>query len=329
VAAALNTYQSGYTENGVRKGVEPNFTFLDYNQKGKPYTELDGTTYYIQNANGISYQRYGKLGIKEIIRDSINTGIADIVDKTGARKLKEYYEQQFKFGQQTAVALPGDSAGNISSFSKNLNCPLCYANFGFGQGFNISPIQLMRAYTAIANNGFLVEPYLVEKINYKDGTVDDGSSLNSLIPKQQQLQVITPTTSKLVTAYMQAMVEEGYLGLQKSLGAVPGYQVAGKSGTAEINRPYMKLDSQGKVVLDDKNQPVMVPCDYSCNRKRGHYDHTFVGFGPVKDPKYIVLVKLGEPNPGQVRNFSSDTVGKPFSQMMEFTLNYAGIAKDF
>lgn len=329
VAAALNTYQSGYTENNVRKGIDPSFTFIDYNTKGKPYTELDGTTYYIQNANGVSYSKYGKLGIKEIIRDSINTGIADIVDKTGARKLKEYYEQQFKFGQQTAIALPGDSTGNITSFTKDIGCPICYANFGFGQGFNISPIQLMRAYTAIANNGFLVEPYLVEKIAYKDGTVDDGSSLNSIIPKKKQQQVITPTTSKLVTSYMQAMVEEGYLGITKSLASVPGYQIAGKTGTAEINRPYVKTDGQGKPVLDEKGQPVMVPCDYSCNRKRGYYDHTFIGFGPVKDPAYMVLVKLAEPNPGQVRNFSSDTVGKPFSQMMQYTLNYAGIPKDF
>lgn len=329
IAAALNTFQSGFTENGVRKGVDPSFTFKDYNKKGKPYTELDGTTYYIQNANGISYQQYGSLGLKEITRDSINTGIADIVDKTGARKLKEYYEEQFKFGQQTAIALPGDSTGNITSFTKDINCPICYANFGFGQGFNISPIQLMRAYTAIANNGFLVEPYLVEKIAYKDGLTDDGSSPSSKIPRKKQQQVITPTTAKLVTAYMQAVVEEGYLGEKKSLAAVPGYQIAGKSGTAEINRPYIKTDSQGKPVLDEKNQPVMVPCDYSCNRKRGHYDHTFVGFGPIKDPKYIVLVKLGEPNPGQVRNFSSDTVGKPFSLMMEYSLNYAGIPKDF
>lgn len=328
LSAALNTYQSGYTENGVRKGVDSNFTFIDYDQKGKPYTELDGTTYYINNANGISYKNYGKIGLKEIIRDSINTGIADIVDKTGARKLKEYYEQQFKFGQTTNLALPGDSGGNITSFTKDISCPFCYANFGFGQGFNISPIQLMRAYSAIANNGFLVEPYLVDKISYKNGDIDDGSNLNSIIPKKQPQQVITPTTSKLVTSYMQAMVEEGYLGLQKSLAAVPGYQIAGKSGTAEINRPYPKTDDLGRVVLDSKNQVVMVPCDYSCNRKRGHYDHTFVGFGPVKDPKYMVLVKLAEPNPGQVKNFSSDTVGKPFSQMMEFTLNYAGVPKD-
>jgi len=329
VAAALNTYQSGYTENNVRKGIDSNFSFIDYNVKGKPYTELDGTTYHIRNANGISYAKYGKLGLKEIIRDSINTGIADIVDKTGARKLKEYYEQQFKFGQQTQIALPGDSPGNITSFTKDIGCPICYANFGFGQGFNISPIQLMRAYTPIANNGFLVEPYLVEKISYKDGTVDDGSSLNSIIPKKKQQQVLTPTTSRLVTGYMQAMIDEGFLGLTKSIAAVPGYQIAGKTGTAEINRPYIKTDGQGKPILDQNNEPVMVSCDYTCNRKRGHYDHTFIGFGPVKDPVYMVLVKLAEPNPGQVRNFSSDTVGKPFSQMMQYTLNYAGIPKDF
>jgi cell division protein FtsI/penicillin-binding protein 2 len=85
----------------------------------------------------------------------------------------------------------------------------------------------------------------------------------------------------------------------------------------------------GKILFDDKDQPILRPCDYSCNRKRGIYDHTFVGFGPVSDPKYMIIVKLSEPNPGRIKNFSSATVGNPFAQMMSFTLNYYRVAKDY
>jgi cell division protein FtsI/penicillin-binding protein 2 len=330
VAVALNTYQSGYAENGDRKGVPPEWGFVDYASTGKPYQELNGNQPDpIRNAKGVSYKAYGKIGLKEIIRDSINTGIADIVDETGARKLREYYEEKFKFGQPTQLSLPGDAHGNTRTFTTDIRCPICYANFGFGQGFTASPLQLVRAYSALANDGFMVEPYLVEKIINKDGTVDDGTSLNSPIIRQRPQQVISSTTSRLVTSYMQSVVQDGYLGREPSSARVPGYLIAGKTGTAEVNRPYLQKDAAGNAVLNEKGNPVMVPCSYICNREKGLYDHTFIGYGPAKDPQYIILVKLSEPNPGVVDNFSSSTVGRPFSQMMEFTLNYYGVVKDF
>lgn len=329
VAAALNLYQSGTVDNGNRKGVPPEYGFRDYDNKGKPYTERNGQILYIQNSEGFSYKGMGTLGLKEIIRDSINTGIADVVDETGAKYLKNYFEEKFKFGKPTAVSLPGDEHGNIINFEKDIGCAYCYASFGFGQGFTASPLQVVRAYTPIANEGFLVEPYLVEKIVNSDGSVDDGTSVASPIYKEKPQQVLTPATARLVTSYMQAVIEEGYLGKEPSKAAVPGYQIAAKTGTSEVNRPYLKTDASGNPVLDENSNPVMVPCDYTCNRLRGRYDQTFIGFGPVRDPAYIVMIKLSEPNPGQVRNFSATTLSQPFSQMMEFSLTYSGIKRDF
>ena len=136
---------------------------------------------------------------------------------------------------------------------------------------------------------------------------------------------------------MSAVVNDGFLGNNPSPARLDKYLVAGKTGTAEVNRPYQKVDSAGKLmyqeridqygqkVLDANGSPVidpvMVPCNYQCNRERGIYDHSFVGFGPIEDPEYIIMVKLSEPNPGEVRNFSSNTVGKPFKEMMTFALD--------
>lgn len=329
VASALNIYQSGYTENDVRKGVTPDFSFIDYPATGKIYTTIDGkANQTVRNSDNSTFIGLGKIGLKEIIRDSINTGIADIVDATGARKLKEYYEDRFKFGKQTQINLPGDSPGNIQNFETDKNCPFCYANFGFGQGFTATPMQVMRAYTPIANGGYLVEPTLVDKIVYKNGNVDDGTTPNSIIARQPQQQVITPTVARQVTSYMQAVVDEGYKSAGRSVAAVDGYTVAAKTGTSEVNRPYMQLDGNGKPILNEKGDPTMIPCSYECNRARGRFDQTFIGFAPAKDPKYLVMIKLSEPKPGEVKNFSSVTLSKPFSDMMSYTLSYMGVPKE-
>ena len=330
VATALNVYQSGYTENDVRKGIAPDFPFTDYPASGKVYPTVDGkANQTVRNSDNTSFIGLGQIGLKEIIRDSINTGIADIVDYTGARKLKEYYEDRFKFGKQTQINLPGDSTGNIQNFETDKGCPFCYANFGFGQGFTATPIQVVRAYTPIANGGYLVEPSLVDKIVYKNGTVDDGTSPNSSIPKQVQQQVITPTVARQVTGYMQAVIDEGYKSAGRSAAAVDGYSVAAKTGTSEVNRPYMQLDGSGKPVLNENGNPVMIPCSYECNRARGRFDQTFIGFAPAKDPKYLVMIKLSEPKPGEVKNFSSVTLSKPFSEMMGYTLAYMGVPREY
>jgi cell division protein FtsI/penicillin-binding protein 2 len=327
VASALNTYESNIIENGQRKGVSPNFSFVDY-QSGKIYEETNGNKKYINNSQNISFRNFGTIGLKQIIRDSINTGIADVVDATGARALSSYYEDRFKFGKPTAVNLPGDNHGNIKNFQAEIGCAFCYANFGFGQGFTASPVQLVRAYTALANKGKMVEPFLVKKIAYEDGSIDDGTSLDSSLKKDAPRQIITENTARLVTEYMKAVVDEGYLGVEKTKFRVPGYSIAGKTGTSEVIRSYTQKDANGNPVLNQDGEPKQVFCDYVCNRQRGIYDHTFIGFGPISDPEYIVMIKISEPNRGKISNFSGNTVGPAFSQMMGYTLNYYNVPKD-
>jgi len=314
VAVALNEYLTGQTDaQGKRRGVAPNQKFLGYDEKGKPYLENNGNVLYIRNADGMAYLNRGPQTISDCLRDSINTCIADIQATIGNTKTKEYFENRFLIGQPTLIALPGDSFGNIRAFQENIFSDFTYATFAFGQGFTMSPIQLMRSYTPLANKGKLIEPYLVDKIVDSNNRIIDSKSLDAhdKIRQKAQIQVIEPDVARLVTDYLVNTIDQGYLGLRSSKGRVPGYTVAGKTGTAQVSRPYNGA-----------------PCDYTCNTARGIYDHTFIGYAPARDPEIMILIKLSEPNPGVIRNYAENTLGPSFSHLMGWSLEYLGVPKE-
>lgn len=309
-AAALNTYQLGKTgSKGQRLGVPPDFTFVDYDARGKIYTALDGTQFPIQNSKGKSYQSFGKLGLEQCILYSINTCTSDIVDSLGNVEMRYYLEEVYGLGRPIeGVNLPGDYQGDTRVFAKEINCPSCYARYGFGQGFSISPLQLLRAYTAIANNGTMVEPYLVEKINYPDGTIDDGSDPDSKIKRALPRNIIKESAARLVTSYMVNLIVNTEPGVGANKAKVDGYTVACKTGTAEkITR------ENGKTY------------GYAENRARGLYMHTMVCFNANSDNPILFLIKIDEPKPGEISNFSGDTIGPSISEFMKYTFDYLAI----
>jgi penicillin-binding protein 2B len=309
VAAALNEWELGTTgSQGQRLGVPSTWKKRDYDRRGKIYQELNGNTLTLTNSQNISYANREN-DLKLTVRDSINTLISDITDSMGNRKLKEYFEDKFEFGETTQAAFAGGGGGNISSFAKNLECQFCYAQHGFGQGFAITPVQMLRAYTAIANKGKMVEPRLVSKIVSPDGKIDDGSKQGSPIYRSPDRQILSEQSARLTTEYMKAVIDEGYLG--SGGNPIPGYSIAAKTGTAQITRPH-----NGK------------PCDYTCNTALGLFDHTVVGFGPTKDAQILIIVKISEPRPGLVTNFADTTTMPVFREMMRYTLEYLKIPKD-
>jgi cell division protein FtsI/penicillin-binding protein 2 len=308
IAAALNEYQSGSVgTKGQRLGIPANFAFEDYDTNGKIYRENNGNKLVISNAQNKSYGYLGKVGTNECITWSINTCIADIVDSLGNKKLKEIFESKFIFNTPTALQLPGENGGNLQALENDINCQYCYAQDGFGQGPLISPIQLMRAYTSLTNDGYLVEPYLVDSIKYPDGTEDVGKNqASSIYRAQHPTPVLTSQSAQQVTNGMILMVNTK--GAGGTMAQVPGYTIAGKTGTAEVNRPY-------------NNQQ----CSYACNRNHGIYDQTFIGFNAKSSDPILILVKLSEPKRGQVVNFAGAALGQSFSDMMKYTLDYMGI----
>jgi len=314
VAIALNEHLTGQTDaQGKRRGVAPNQKFLGYDEKGKPYLENNGNVLYIRNADGMAYLNRGPQTISDCLRDSINTCLADIQATIGNAKTKEYFENRFLVGQPTLIGLPGDAFGNIRAFQENIFSDFTYATFAFGQGFTMSPIQLMRGYTPLANKGKLIEPYLVDKVVDPNNQIIDSKSLDApdKIRQKAQIQVIEPDVARLVTDYLVNTIDQGYLGLRSSKGRVPGYTVAGKTGTAQVSRPYNGT-----------------PCDYTCNTAKGIYDHTFIGYAPARDPEIMILIKLSEPNPGVIRNYAENTLGPSFSHLMGWSLEYLGVPKE-
>jgi len=315
VAMALNEGLIGSVDPNTGKalGVSPDWTFQDY-VDGKPYQENNGDTKYIRNAQNFSYFLRGRQSLSNILRDSINTGIAELQPTVGNRKMREYFLEKFMFGKSTQISLPGDALGLTNVFSESLNSEITYASLAFGQGFTATLLQLVRSYTPLANNGDLVEPILVEKLEWSDGTVDTYNTSSSPIQQPSPIKMLSPKTTEYVNQYMVNTLDQGYLGQKPSKGQVPGYTVAGKTGTSQIARSY-----NGS------------PCDYTCNTNLGLYDHTFIGYGPATPnttKRYIVAIKLTEPKPGEKSNFAENTIGPSFSQLMGYTLNYMGVPKD-
>lgn len=316
VAAALNEWEKGAKKSdGSRSGVPSDWTFQDYDKNGKPYLENNGRIFPIKNSQNITWKDKGLQSLSNILRDSINTGIADIQPTIGNLKTQEYFEEKYEFGKKTLINLPGDASGNVRPLTNNINSPFSYATHAFGQGFTMSPIQLARSYTAIANNGYLVEPILVEKMVRDNGRTETYQTEDSVIRQPKPKQVISSNVARLVTGYLVNTIDQGYMGTKPSKGQVPGYVVAGKTGTSEVGR-IPKVSCGTNVSI------------YECNTSQGIYDHSFIGYGPEKDPQIMVIVKLSEPKPGEVSNFAENTTGPSFSQMMKYTLEYLGVPKD-
>jgi cell division protein FtsI/penicillin-binding protein 2 len=319
VASSITNKQNG------GDGVDINYSFVDYDEDGKEYKDADKKI-YIQNAKNYSWKKFGYIGLKEVIRDSINTGIANIVEVTGNKVIKDFFLDKLEFGHygDPDYNLPnfaGSINGDTQSFDADTYCEFCFTNKAFGQGFSISPLQLMRAYTALANDGNLVQPQWLEKIQCMDGSTETLTQRASCVSDESHLRdtelkpVFNKKATDATTGFMLAASEEGYLGNGPTKAMVEGYRIAIKSGTAQVSRPIVQQN--GKIL----------PCDATCNTKRGIYDHTLIGYN-TGNSRYIVMIKLAEPNPGVIENFSSTTLPTFFSDIMKYTLEYMSVPKE-
>lgn len=192
------------------------------------------------------------------------------------------YIENFGFGQKSGIDLEEESPGIIRNKKDWHHIDLNTASFG--QGISVTALQVVRAVSAIANGGKLMKPYLVKEIQDDSRTVE--------IKPQVVRQVIKDATSKVLTEIMVKAVENG-----EAKRLVPkGYRVAGKTGTAQI--------------------PI-----------EGHYDPTktvasFVGFAPVNDPKYVMLVKYDQPS---TSIYGAETAAPTFFDITKELFTYWGI----
>jgi cell division protein FtsI/penicillin-binding protein 2 len=172
------------------------------------------------------------------------------------------------------MRMPGNPYWSMADLATN----------SFGQGMTATPLQVMAAYGAIANGGLLMKPHIVAEVR-------DGQTVRVQQPTVVR-RVISPQTSQQVT---QLMIDALEVGLKKV--TLPGYRLAGKSGTAGIP------DISGY-----ENKDVVA---------------SFVGFGPAPDPRFVILVKYERPREGY---WGGDVAAPAFRELAKYLLDYYGIA---
>lgn len=229
---------------------------------------------------------YGWLTLKKIVKFSSNIGAAKVVQAMGR---KTFYEvlNGFGFGVKTGIDCPGETSGRLTSYRnwKSIDA----ANIAFGQGIAVSAIQLTAAVAAIANDGVLMRPYLVQAV-----TDQEGRLLQNTRPKRIR-RVVSSRTARTVRGMMAAVVDEGGTGVKAALETV---LVGGKTGTAQ------KIEPDGR---------------YS--RKR--FISSFVGVAPIDRPKVVVLVTIDEP---RKRHYGGTVAAPAFRRITQAALNYMDVS---
>jgi cell division protein FtsI/penicillin-binding protein 2 len=230
----------------------------------------------------------GTVAMQEVLNQSLNTGVSHIVKTMGRKKFREYFTA-LELGTETGIDLPNETHGRID----NLESPrdIEYATASFGQGIAMTPIEAVRALAALGNGGLLVTPHLVEKIRLEDGTTQEISQPD---PKR----VFTEGTSEEISRMLTVVVDKALRGGTKKN---EHYSVAAKTGTAQIADP----ESGG--YYDDR------------------YLHSFFGYFPSYNPRFIVFLYTIEPQGVQ---YASETLTDPFVNMTNFLLNYYNVPPD-
>ena len=245
-------------------------------------------SFFCENGSYAVYDRtihdiskHGWLTFQQIIKLSSNIGASKVGEKMGKERFYRYISA-FGFGEKTRIGLPGEGKGIVPH--PRYWSPVALDTISFGQGVSVTAIQLVTALSAIANGGFLVKPYVVEKImNEKGGMVQ------SFKPETVR-RVISEETAKKMMVLLKATTEKGGTGE----GAIPaGYEVAGKTGTAQ------KVDSLLGGYSEDR------------------YVSGFMGFAPADAPQVVLLVIVDEP---QGNSYGGVVAAPIFKTIMEKVL---------
>ena len=201
-------------------------------------------------------QAHGQQNLQGVIADSLNVGVATLATQMGGETFYQYV-RLFGFGRTTGIGLTGEAPGLVHMPTDWDWTDSFLGTNAFGQGIAVTPIQMATAVSALANHGRMMAPHIVAERRYPDGRI-------VTTPVRELEQPVDAATADYVVALMENAVERTITNAQ-----VPGYRVAGKTGTAQI--PVSGGYDPSEVIT------------------------SFVGFGPLPDPELLVLVKLVRP----------------------------------
>lgn len=263
--------------------VTPNTTHVCSGPLGVDMNSITGEyDFYIKTFNG---EYHGIETMTQVLQHSCNIGMAFVAKNLGPALFYSYIKS-FGFLKRTDIEISDEVIGNVEHYDNWTESEL--VTKAFGQGISMTPIQLLQAYTALPNQGTMMKPYLVKKITYADGTVEE-------FEPEIMGQVIEEDASQQITAMMTATAES-YIGLY-----LEDHYFAGKSGTAQTYKWGKALSGPGTTIA------------------------SFVGYGPIEETQFLVVVKLDHPRSSE---WGAETSGKIFKNIITYLYDYYNIPPD-
>ncbi len=237
---------------------------------------------------------HGQISFRDAIANSCNPSFVNLGGKIGAKRFSKYYVG-FGFTGRTGIDLLGEPAVSSSLYYDPATMtPVNVAASSIGQTFKVTPLQMATALCAVANGGYLMQPYIVQQVLDGDGEV--VSNTEPMIKRQ----VISTDTSKRLCAMLENAVSGGAI----KNAYISGYRVGGKTGTAQ------KTETRPEDIKDEDKVKVIA---------------SFGGIAPADDPKVVVLVMIDEPS---VK--SGGTVAAPLAKkILKDILPYMGIEPNY
>lgn len=228
---------------------------------------------------------YGRSTMTRVLEDSINTGMIFVERSVGHKVFAERL-RRFGFGEKTGVKLPAESGGDLHNLN-DFRIGIQFYTAAYGQGITVTPLQMVSAYAALANGGILMRPQIVESIGHADGEVE-------MIQPEEIRRVISKETSEAIGHMLRSVVVNGH----GKRADVPGYEVVGKTGTAQVAKTDGGGYEEGKTI------------------------GSFAGYAPRENPRFVVLMKVDNPKDVQ---WAESSAAPAFGQLMRFLLEYARI----
>lgn len=233
---------------------------------------------------------HGTQSFRDSIKNSCNPAFMQIGELVGQELFWQYY-QAFGFADKTGIDLPGE-ANDIFFSEDGSMLPINLATASFGQNFAITPIQMATAVCSIANGGYIVQPHVVSQVLDSDGNVRSTTST------EVKRQAVSSETAALIADILEDNSANG----SGKNSYVPGYRVAGKTGTSE-----KKVDSNGDGI--------------------GDYIASFCGFAPAEDAEVVCLVFFDTPTGAAY--YGSQVAAPVFAQIMSEVMPYLQVATQY
>jgi cell division protein FtsI (penicillin-binding protein 3) len=223
-----------------------------------------------------------RMTVAEIVAQSSNVGAITLGQRLGSKGLASWVDR-FGFGRETGIDFPGESAGIVLPLERWSGSTI--GNLPIGQGIAVTPVQMAAAYATVANDGVWMQPHLVDHL------------VGGAPKPVQQRRILEPRIASQLSTMLTGVVDEGGTG---TAAAIPGYRVAGKTGTAA--------------------KPLADRSGYSTSK----YVASFVGFVPASRPRLVILVTVDEPT-----TIWGGVVAAPaFQELARFALQYLEVPPD-